>query len=162
MKNKNKQADIGIIDDLTFYSMLSVLQGGMWLLNDIENFLKDYGISHGRFSILLSIMETPDKSTLPIEIARKLGKSKPTITNMMKKLEDDGLVSTIEDSDDGRAKRLVLTKKAKNLLDEIIPLYNKRISTMSEHLSEDDKYTLMRIISKINFLDPSKNITVTK
>ncbi|MCP4176153.1 MAG: hypothetical protein GY756_00125 [bacterium] len=161
MGNKCKNEE-KLLDNLTFYSMLSILQGGLWLQNDIEKFLKDYGISHGRFSILISILESSDKSMLPIEMARKLGKSKPTISKMIQKLEDDKYLITRIDINDGRTKRLVLTKKANDLLDNVIPLYNKRLAEMSSGLTDTDKSRLMEIMAKINFLDSSKQIVVKK
>ncbi|MCP4164188.1 MAG: hypothetical protein GY760_29355 [Deltaproteobacteria bacterium] len=159
---KECKNEVKLLDNLTFYSMLSILQGGLWLQNDIEKFLKDYGISHGRFSILISILESSDKSMLPIEMARILGKSKPTISKMIQKLEDDKYLITRVDINDGRTKRLVLTKKANDLLDIVIPLYNKRLAEMSSGLTDRDKSQLMEIMAKINFLDSSKQIVVIK
>jgi DNA-binding MarR family transcriptional regulator len=148
------------IDDLTFYSMLAVLQGGMWLLNDIEEFLKAYGISHGRFSILLALMQSNDAAMISREIAMMLGKSKPTVARMLTRLASDGLIRLDSDRTDGRKKRIGLTQKANALLGRIVPEYNKRIAAMSKGLTVGDKRSLMRNIAKIDFLDPSKAIAI--
>ncbi len=148
------------LNNLTFYSMLSVLQGGMWMLNDMELYLKPFNLSHGRFSILLTLLGSTNKSLNPVELAEKLGKSKPTITKMIEKLISDGLVSNTDDSRDKRRKLIILTAKAVNLLNIIIPEYNKRISSMSKNLTDSDKKQLMEIIAKIDFLDPAKEIMV--
>ena len=145
-------------DDTTFYALLALLQGGMWLLNDIEAFLTRYNISHGRFSILLAILESPGKATLPAETAVVLGKSRPTITGMIKKLEADGLIMTETPDADGRKKVLVLTEKGENLLEEIIPAYGKRLDFMGKNLTDREKKHLMNLISKISFFDPEKKI----
>ncbi|MBI9101522.1 MAG: MarR family transcriptional regulator [Spirochaetales bacterium] len=146
------------MDNLTFYSLLSLLQGGMWLLNDIENFLKDFGISHGRFSVLLSLKETKDHMALPADIARSLGKSKPTITKMIGRMESDGLVVINTGKRDGRTREMALTEKGIKLLDRIVPEYNKRLSLMSRNVSDKDKRVLMNIVAKIDFMDESKKI----
>lgn len=148
------------IDDLTFYSMLAVLQGGMWLLNDIEEFLKTYGISHGRFSILLALQQSTDEAMISREIAVILGKSKPTVARMLERLASDGLIRLHGDRTDGRKKRIGLTPKATALLGRIIPEYNKRIARMSRGLTAEDKRRLMRTIARIDFLDPSKAIAI--
>jgi len=150
------------LDDLTFSSLLSVLQGGMWLLNDIESFLRNYDLSHGRFSILLAIMESSDESNLSKNIAHRLGKSKVTISKMIKKLEEDLLIECINDPLDGRAKKINLSKKGDDLLSVLIPIYNNRIIEMTKNLTSEDKEQLMNIISKIDFLDKSKKIKVKK
>jgi DNA-binding MarR family transcriptional regulator len=148
------------LDNLSFYSMLSILQGGMWLLNDIESFLRKYNFSHGRFSILLSVLQSREKMIYPVEIAQALGKSKPTITKMIEKLRIEGFIQVLTDSTDRRAKRLKLTNKSYKLLNKIIPVYNRRIIEMSSGLSDDDKYQLMTLVAKINFLDSSRQIMV--
>jgi len=148
------------IDDLTFYSMLSVLQGGMWLLNDIENYLEVFNISHGRFSIMLSVLEAGKKPVRPSELAVKLGKSKPTITKMINKLINDDLVNKTGSDDDKRSSILHLTDKGETLLLSIIPGYNERILKMSASLSDSDKIELMEIISKIDFFNPLRKIEV--
>lgn len=148
------------IDDLTFYSMLSILQGGMWLLNDLELFLADSNMSHGRFSILLSIMESDGDFLLPINVSKLLGKSKPTITKMIKRLEDDEMVSCVSETDDKRTKKIYITDKGISYMNEIIPEYNKRIAKMSSKLTDADKRSIMKIISKVNFLDDDKKIMV--
>lgn len=146
------------IDDLTFNSLYSVLQGGMWLLNDIENFLKDYNISHGRFSILLSMKQSGDETLLSAEMARILGKSKPTISNMIKRLEKEGFILCERQEEDSRGKKLLLTEKAEEFLNRVIPLYNERIAEMTSLWNDDDKRELISLISKIQFPDPKKRI----
>lgn len=154
-----KKTEANHVDDLTFFSMLSVLQSGMWLLNDIESFLKQFDLSHGRFSILLAMKQSSDGSAISQQLAVMLGKSKPTITRMVGKLQAGGFVTVTGDNDDGRKKRLVLTAKARALLAKIVPQYNQRIRKMSAGLTHKDKRDLLRILSKVNFLDPLKKIT---
>jgi DNA-binding MarR family transcriptional regulator len=161
MNNKKElKPSYPTLDNLTFYSILGVLQSGMWLLNDIEEFLKQYNISHGRFSILLIILEKKEQPLQAKEVAQKLGKSRPTITNMINKLHKDGFITITHDKRDGRAKILSLTGKAVDFLNLCIPEYNKRIVAMSIDLSNEEKSQLMNILAKINFLDNTKKIVV--
>lgn len=141
------------IDDLTFQSMYAVLQGGMKLLNDLESFLSPYGLSQGRFAILLVMIESQGKEISPSYLAEVSGKSRPTVTKMVEKLLKEGLVLKKKGAADGRSKTLALTVKGEDLLNKIIPLYNKRILHMSAPLSEDDKKQLISLISKIAFLE---------
>ena len=148
------------VDDLTFYALLSVLQGGMWLLNDIEDFLKPYGISHGRFSILLALLQSADAALISREIAVLLGKSKPTVARMLERLASDGLIRRHGDSADGRKQRITLTGEATALLGRIVPAYNRRIARMCRGLTAADKRNLMRIIARVDFLDPHRTIAI--
>lgn len=143
------------IDDLTFQSMYAVLQGGMKLLNDLERFLSPYGLSQGRFAIMLALIETNGHIVSPSHLAELTGKSRPTVTKMVDRLLKDGLVLKGTGALDGRSKTLVLSDKGEDLLNEIIPLYNKRILEMSDPLSEVDKTQLISLICKIAFHESS-------
>lgn len=165
MKDPDQTQSAGSVsklDNLTFYSMLSILQGGMWLLNDLEKYLKPFGLSQGRFSILLSVAEARGESMNPDSLALITGKSRPTVSSMMERLRLDELISIWIDPEDKRRRILEVTLKATKLLEEIIPEYNERIRRMSSNLSDDEKKQLMNIISRVNFLDPLKKISVHK
>lgn len=157
MKIRGKAAG----DDLNFYAMLGVLQSGMWLQSDIESYLGSCGLSHGRFSILLSLTDTERDGLIGNELAVQLGVAKPTIARMIQKLIDDDYLTFASEQRDLRTKRYSLTKKAKDLLQRIIPGYLLRLRVMSAGLTDTDKKELIGILSRINFLDPRKMIIRT-
>ncbi len=145
-------------DDLTFHSLLAVLQSGMWLQADIESYLRRYRLSHGRFSILLSLVESGDRTLAGTDLATILGVAKPTITRMIGRLLRDGYLTCAADGNDRRRKKYLLTRKASALLGRIIPGYLLRLGVISGNLSENDKHRLIDILSRMNFLDPGKTI----
>ena len=81
---------------------------------------------------------------------------------MLKKLENEKLVRSENEPGDLRKKRLILTKKSSDLLNTIIPKYNIRLMQMAIALNHNEKVSLMQLISKINYLDPDKKITILK
>ncbi len=121
------------------------------LQNDIEAFLKPYGISHSRFSILIMISRSGDEGMIHSEISRLLGRSKPTITGMLVKLENDALIECQQDQRDLRKKNYRLTNKGQELIASVAEPYNRRLAMMAEALNVEDKQSLITIISKIRF-----------
>jgi DNA-binding MarR family transcriptional regulator len=156
-KSRALEASLSL-DDLTFYSLLGIMQSGMWLLSDIEKYLRNFRLSHGRFSILLSLLESPEQALIGNELAVRLGKSKPTITKMIEKLIQEGYIRQASEESDLRKKKYSLSNKARALLDKITPGYAERLNEMALDLSEQEKSTLLGILAKINFLDPRKRI----
>jgi len=146
------------LDDLTFYSMYSVLQSGMWLLNDLETYLRPLGISQAKLSILLAITSSEEGVVSPHELAMITGKSRPGITRTIESLAMKNLIRIDRDFTDGRRKKLSLTQEGLDLLERIIPEYNRHILAMSSDLSEEEKQQLISILGKINFLDDRKKI----
>ena len=148
---------MGKLDDLTFNTMLSVLQSGMWLLNDLETYLRPLDMSQARLSILLAITETSDGIISPKDIARITGKSRPAITRTIDSLSERGLLSINRDFEDGRRKKLTLTVKGQELLNTLIPTYNQRILAMCSRFTEEEKLLLGKLLGKINFLHKKEN-----
>jgi DNA-binding MarR family transcriptional regulator len=146
------------IDDLNFYSLLAVLQSGMWLQSDFENFLVPFGLSHSRFSILLAILHSSRGELFGNQLATRLGVAKSTIAKMVAKLIDEKLVECIADTNDSRRKRYSLTQKAIDLLETIVPKYLERIREMLKRLSEGEKMNVIELLSKIDFLHPDRTI----
>ena len=145
-------------DDLNFYSMLAVLQSGMWLQSDIEKYLQTYKLSHGRFSILLSLVDAKDKTLIGNELAAILGVGKPTIAKMVDRLIDEDYLTYAPDRHDLRRKKYHLTRKARALLAMLIPGYLHRLRAVSANLTDGEKGTLINILARMNFLDPRKSI----
>lgn len=138
------------VDGYTFETLLSVLEKGLAMQNDIEEYLRPYEISHGRFSILMTLYKHLNQWVNPSSIATELNKSRPTITGMIKKLLLDGLIDEKCDDSDGRKKVVKLNTKGYELLGEIIPDYNKRIISIGKNLSYQEKEELQKLVKKLN------------
>ena len=138
--------------------MLNLLKSGIWLLNDLETYLRPLNMSQARLSILLYIENSAEGIINPKDLAKLTGKSKPGITRMMDKLFENGFISIKQDDVDGRKKKLCLTKKGKQLMGKIIPEYNLRIMEMSLNLTNEEKQTLNKLLGKINFLEKDKTL----
>ncbi len=145
-------------DDLNFYSLLAVLQSGMWLQSDIERYLRGYRLSHGRFSILLSLVEAKDMTLIGNELAVILGVGKPTIAKMVERLIEEEYLTVAADEDDLRRKKYLLTKKARAIIARIIPGYLDRLRVISANLTDGEKELLIKILAKMNYFDPRKTI----
>lgn len=137
------------IDDFTFETLLSIFQLGTEMQNDIEKFLHKFNISHGRFSILLAMYKRLNEWVSPSYLSDELKKKKPTITGMIKKLAEEGLIVQVDNTTDARGKLFKLSNQGYKLLGKIIPEYNKRIIKMGEHLTDDEKMQLKQILGKI-------------
>jgi DNA-binding MarR family transcriptional regulator len=135
--------------NLSFYALLSVLQHGMWLKSDIDAYLKQYRLSHGQLSILLSLREAGSQALRCTDIAENLGRSKPTITRMLEKSYRAGLLRRSGGRGDKREKEFSLTGKALKLLGAIGPEYSRRIEALCYGVSDSEKLALIGILGKL-------------
>lgn len=137
------------VDNFTFDCLVPVLEKGMAMQNDIEEYLRPFNISHGRFSIILTLYGH-NRSMKPGELAEVLKRKRPTITGMLKKLVKEEYISEVVSPEDGRSKEVQLNSKALDLLTKIIPEYNLRIVEMGKNLTDDEKVLLKKLVNKIN------------
>ena len=112
-----------------------------------QNGFDDFASSHGNILFQLSI----NKAITMKELAAKINRDKSTTTVLVRKLEQEGLVSATIDSSDKRNKILTLTEKGteynalmKKLSKELLSKFykdfsDKEIEQFSEFLNRIEK-----------------------
>ena len=79
-----------------------------------------------------------------------MGCEPPTLTNMVKKLEEYGLVTRKKDGLDGRVSRVFLTEKGRALEKPIIEIWRNHQDQNVKDISLEDQITLKRLLEKID------------
>lgn len=88
------------------------------------------------------------------EISALLRVKSPTITPVIRGLEDEGLVKRTMDPDDRRAVRITITEAGRDIIraahDERMQIFNRLV----EHLGEEDSTQLAELLTKVySFFD---------
>lgn len=83
------------------------------------------------------------------ELSELMGCEPPTLTNMVKKLEEYGLVTRKKDVLDGRVSRVFLTDKGSALENPIAEIWRNHQIKMLNDISIEDRITLKRLLQKI-------------
>lgn len=117
------------------------------LVKEIEYYLADYGLSQGRYLVLI-LLHREDRELRPIDIANMLEVSKPTTTKFIKSLEKDGLI--IKSSSEEKRYYLELTVKGVTLIESLLPGYHSLINKFCMNLNKSDVKKLLNYIKKIN------------
>jgi DNA-binding MarR family transcriptional regulator len=118
-----------------------------------ENF-SSHGMSEGRFTVLMllgrrAILEPDAKGVTPAELAEMSGVTRATMTGLIDTLERDGLVVRRPDAADRRMMNVVITDAGHAKMESMLPEHFRRIGTLMADLSEEDRATLQRLLSKI-------------
>lgn len=107
--------------------------------------LKPIGITSGQFSLLMSL-NRPEPPSLG-GVAELLAMDRTTLTANLKPLERRGLVETVTDLKDRRARRLRLTADGRSLLVEALPTWRRIHAEIEAALPDPD-----RLRSELNLL----------
>lgn len=93
------------------------------LARRFDNALKPLGITNGQFSLLMSL-NRHQPPTLG-SVATLLAMDRTTLTANLKPLEKRGLIKTIADPKDKRARLLALTTKGNDVLLQAMPVWQE-------------------------------------
>jgi len=109
---------------------LNILRIGSDLAAALDGFLAKYGLLQGRWWVLILLMREDNLTSTPSALAEKSGVSRATMTGLVDGLERDGLVARLIDSADRRKYSIQLTAAGQAKLDEVMPSYYQRVSTL--------------------------------
>lgn len=82
------------------------------------------------------------------DLAKELEVTKPSASNMVKRLERKGLVLRVSCSEDARSKRVMLTEKARTSLESESEIYTIIAQKLKVHLSEQEFDALNALLTK--------------
>lgn len=115
---------------------------------------REMKISH--FSVLNSLSHEDNRT--PAEIAKAFMVTRPSMTNTLQKLETQNYVAIVEDSTDGRSKRVRLTKQGKRALGEAIKALSAVFQDVSEKLGETPFEDALPSVERIrHYMDSNRS-----
>ena len=131
-------------------AMLEVKQAGEDVQRSILDVLQqEYHLSEGKFCCLIVLHQNP-QGIAPSVIAQKVGVTKATISNMLMRMERDGVIYIKQAEDDARKKLICLTEKGRAFMDKILPEHYLRVTKLMEKLTEEEQKELIRLLKKMS------------
>lgn len=104
---------------------------------ELRKRIEPLGIVPGQFPALLALWQQ-DAQTQS-ELVTKLDVEQATIANTLNRMERDGLITRREHPDDGRARVIYLTDKAKMIRDDAYAAAAEVNSNMLDDLSHEER-----------------------
>src|SRR6516162_3915613 len=123
-----------------------------FLLNDVARLMRTYadhkaaqfGITRAQWAVLVRLDRSEGLNQS--ELAEVLDLQPITLTRLLDKLSDSGLIERRPDPDDRRAKRLFLTSAARPLLEQLASLGEGTMASVLEGVASDD---VERMVSQL-------------
>jgi DNA-binding MarR family transcriptional regulator len=130
-------------------AMLQVMQAAAEIQHAIIDVLeKDYQLSEGKLCVMILLHQQPE-GLAPSALAEHAGVTRATISAMLRRMTRDGLVYSVSDEEDGRAKKICLTSIGRKFMDDILPAHYLRITKLMGKLSEQEQEELIHLLKKI-------------
>lgn len=106
-----------------------------------------FGIGAGQYLFLLNLYE--NENITQEELTEKLKLDKATTARAIKKLEEEGYVKRIKRESDKRAYSLMLTKKAKDIQEEVHHIMNEWENIVKDCFTDEEAEELMHLLDKL-------------
>lgn len=129
---------------------VTLLKTGSDVLTGFEKMLKGYGLSQGRFLILVVMNRKPEESTTPSVLAKKIGVTRATMTGLIEGLVKDRLLKRTTHESDRRKYSLQLTPKGIDVLENLLPDYWSRIYNLMGGLTHKEETLLVNLLNKVS------------
>ncbi|HOL38283.1 MAG TPA: MarR family transcriptional regulator [Rubrivivax sp.] len=116
---------------------------------ELRSSLRDeFGVSLARFDVLAQVARPPAEPTMG-ELSRRLKVTKGNITDVVGRLEADGLVERRRDPHDARTQRVRLSARGRRLVQAAIPVHNARLTELLAALDADELATLDALLGRL-------------
>lgn len=119
------------------------------LFETVGKILGHHGLSRGRFAVLMMLSFHPELASTPSLLAEHMGVTRASVTGLLDGLEKDGYIVREHSADDRRSMKIVMTDKAREHMEDIVPVHFKRITRLMNHLDADERAALFSIMSKL-------------
>lgn len=99
---------------------------------------------------LLMLMELDYEDGLrPTEIAKRMMRSKGTVSSLLRHAEKSGLVASAADARNKNAKRIFITQEGKKVHDQLAPLVSAELNLCMEGFSEQEVAAVDKVMLQI-------------
>ncbi len=115
---------------------LQVQRAARALARRFDLALKPVGMTNGQFSLMMAL-NRPDPPRLT-DLAPFLAMDRTTVTAAVRVLEKRGWVQSVADPEDGRIRRLALTKAGQGALKRALPVWQRTHDEVDAGLSGGD------------------------
>jgi DNA-binding MarR family transcriptional regulator len=146
MNNKTASNGPGVvIDNLLLFQILDAAEE---LESRLEEEMGKVGLSGAKASVLYSLGEAKDALTLS-ELADQNCCVRSNITQLVDRLEADGLVRRVNDPDDRRITRAALTIAGRKAYQDAMGVVTMQEQAVQALLSRDEAGVLARALAKL-------------
>lgn len=115
----------------------------------VTNSVAEFSLTKPQLDVLFILRFSGDVGLRATEIADELNVSKANISGLINKLVSTNYIRTGVDPNDSRAKTLILTDKANEVLEKVLPQYFSMISNIMSKFNETEKNILLEQLNYI-------------
>lgn len=128
---------------------LNVLRTAALLGSDLEQVFKPYGITGTQYNVLRILRGADEQGLCRNDVRDRLVNRTPDATRLLDRMENAGLISRAREAEDRRLVTTRLTRKGKQLVDELDPVVARQHRARLGHLSDKQLAALNSLLTLV-------------
>ncbi len=144
MMTENRVEEVHPIKERTGFALAKVCKAHR---GNVGGLLAEVGLHVGQEMVLIELWQTD--GLRGGELACRLGVEPPTVTKMLRRLENCGLVERRTDPADARSFRVYLTEKGHALEDPVLRCWERAEQRTFAGLGSSERRELGRLLTKV-------------
>ena len=130
-------------------AQLSVIRTGALLLDEVEQFLKPYGITATQYNVLRILRGSEPNGLCRNELRDRMLTRMPDMTRLLDRLEEAGLVDRARQDDDRRMVRSRISSSGIKLLADLDGVTQKEEKRRLGYLNEQQLRSLIDLLALV-------------
>lgn len=136
------------LDPQNVTTSLAIIAFANRCLASYEAHFARYGLSQGRFTVLMFLFHLSDRSWTPAALANVAGVRRATMTGLLDNLEKGKWIDRRPNPDDARSSEIHLSARGRKRLKKMLPDHFSRIATAMTGLSAAEHKMLIKLMTK--------------
>lgn len=128
---------------------LNIVRTAYVLIDAFETAIKSYGITSTQYNVLRILRGAGDAGLSRNEVRDRLLNRMPDATRLLDRMEKSGLISRSREAEDRRLVTTRLTKKGKQLVDQLDPLVARQHKSRLGHMTDKQLTTLNSLLTLV-------------
>ena len=128
---------------------LNIVRTAYVLIDAFETSIKSYGITATQYNVLRILRGAGEHGLTRNEVRDRLLNRMPDATRLLDRMEKSGLITRSREAEDRRLVTTRLTRKGKQLVDQLDPLVARQHKARLGHMSDKQLTTLNTLLTQV-------------
>ncbi len=115
----------------------------------LEQHYQAYGLSRGRWYVLIHLYKASDEGLTPAELADQTGVTRAAMTGLVDSLVESGHVTRGDVGEDRRTYRVRLTPRGTDLIASLLPDHLQRMQALVQALTPAERDQFVGLVEKL-------------
>jgi DNA-binding MarR family transcriptional regulator len=130
-------------------AQLNIIRTGSLLLDDVEQFLKPYGVTATQYNVLRILRGAHPVGLCRNELRDRMLTRMPDVTRLLDRMEEVGMVARSRENEDRRMVRTQITAAGMKILDDVNEAAQQEQKRRFQSLNETQLKTLIELLTVV-------------